>query len=484
MSLIELCDLILQNLTNSLTTEIVFGIEAAFLAILMPLTIFMIQSDSERTPRWERVLIIRNIIKGPNQLFAIFLGSIVALSTSMQNHSSQITSGLFLIAVLVQFSALIRAYKWLNAFENETANSFRQKTREKFLNNLADHEKLDFWSDVFSSRTPTVLIEQRQLLKTFYSSVIKLNSDSRKQAALIAEFNSALDRIHLYDYQIYESFINFLKQTIKLDHNYENYDFELNRVTEDLLQNLARKSISNNYLIYFFIKEMEYWLDSLNLKLKKKLFGIVAPVLLESFAENNRFDLQDQLPKNWLITSENLEKGIGGIADLMFNEYLDWISPRSLYSYSEKLNWDRGAEIATSTLFPTSDVFVLTDFLIFQWAPWGVLKDESSIHAKIRNFIENEKPFGHISHITFGWESEENHSDHKIDSYCEVAKIITLKKGAFPDLSRIDYLETLIDEINQSNFIFDTEKNVKLENFKAKIEFLRDYIEISNSNKI
>jgi len=163
---------------------------------------------------------------------------------------------------------------------------------------------------------------------------------------------------------------------------------------------------------------------------------------------NNLDFFLEGISNNWLITLSNIEKENNMVSLVLWTRYRSWAQKRIILS---KGNMDDELEFLTYDLFPDTDHATWCKILYFFLSPFPDNVNEDNFIAKLNNFINANKPFGHMFHMVSYWvgdkEMQETNNEHN-----KFTQTIKLAVKLFGNWLSEENLKNYLKKLNQLEF--------------------------------
>lgn len=199
-------------LDNSLSLEALIAVPAIFVALLVPITFFLMERND--LYGFDKNVILSRIILAKVSIPLTLLVSIV-LPLKVSILSVLLTITLLIVIIVV----LTRTYKWMTSVELlKYKTTYKQDMRLKFIGSIKDDvEKVDTWNLILNDEN---LLEknQRGLVNEFIKAVKSVNDSKYRysKSNLLALMSRNIRKIDFSDIQSYEDLVVFSIEYFKL----------------------------------------------------------------------------------------------------------------------------------------------------------------------------------------------------------------------------------------------------------------------------
>lgn len=380
---------------STLSVEALLGIAAGLIAILIPVSVFLIDKN-DTSLIWDKTLILERILSAKRLLAATAL---LLLPLTLWGHE-WLRLPLFLlfcVGVGIYFWSLVKAYKWLRVAESGTPpeETYRLRQRIQYLEGLRDDEKLMIWSLTWQTpRERRAIIEDRKLMKCFIESVSVSPTGGGSDARMIQDLTANITNIQVTDWIVYEQVLvaninwltNFESKNKKSSKKRAIENIELEAALQDLLRELIHIGLQK--VTHVFFATIETGLSDKSEKQKKEfLRDYIAPVYLDAL-ESSEDDnsIWNRFPDKWKITAPLLTSNSWGAPFAWAEWYLNTVTER--INDGREQEFDRVLEHTTRYLVPDVDSILWANILIFVCSSYS--------DSRVQNFISTSKAFGHI----------------------------------------------------------------------------------------
>ena len=426
--------------TNQVTTLI--GVETFVVALLIPLALFLLGSESASIAQWEKVLLLREVVKPLHQLCAF-----LAISLSILAWGSNLEVNLFLLVlffggVSIQLISMKSAARWLNSLEVIHADNYRENARVRFIGKLGEAELLNFWFLVLSSEKEKTFLENRKLMQMLFG---QLSDSSLKHQSRLEVLKCVLgnfEKIEMRDPVVQEIVFDFVFGALSADFEEAVSDgarFEFQRTSESFLDMAIVKSFEQNYLLVGLFRHIKTYLNQPVPKAPERIIQAMAHQLFETDNE----DVWQLFPPEWLVTTQSITSQDIGVPHRIFDEYIRWITKNQSQLSGQNIEINLKADLITSRLFPAVDIFLLSHFIILQYSDFLSTPNESWDFARVRNFIESNHAIGNFGRTRMGvtdtTDLQKRHHQEKLE-----AKGLVSNTAYFPILRSQDSLRKLL----------------------------------------
>lgn len=396
---------------NSISVEGLIALPALMVGFLVAIAIFNFE-DSKRGLQIDVPTVISQVVKVNSVLLAIFFVSLVVIFWPDNTNTNTIyvlafLTPLYLVGLVLLTRSLTRAFKWARSIETGQNNNFRAIARTRYLEHLDDNEKRDAWEKIWQADDGTrKLINERQLIKLFVSSVKNIRDKSEFAPWLVQDLISTIATIHLDDPVIMQELVNFCMGDSYGFTDEDNIDDRRNAGELHYSMNLRRlyfailkQSLQHNDNSFFtLIDASRAYLREHELK-EHKFIQAFAPNFFEYIKDRtNEYWIWETLPDDWKVTLNNLTSdSIGKVSFAWLNAYVRWLNTHELLS--DKPIDDMSLDKVTRNILPSTDPIVWARLYAFHWSPYGSNEGEDSEYAQVKNYIKNHPTFGYMSHV-------------------------------------------------------------------------------------
>lgn len=465
-------------LDERMPIEVLIAIPALLVAVFVPIAIFMVDSKDNAFV-WDKAVIFRKVLKSEK----LFLGIIIFIFVPIFWKFGQIRALLLLPlfwSITVLLLAIVESYKWLIIIEAKDHNqeSYRTKKREEYLKTLDDEQKQIIWPLTWKlNRSSRGVVDERKLVKIFIENMESMQSPD---ASILSNFIVNLEQVNLMDPVIHEDLIKFsLKNagylTTEEPLTYMPNAFDFKETVRGLYFAIVEKDLNSNFGFYSLFNHTRKYIKENNIN-EGVFIKNFAPQFF-SILENNKqaHKVLDGFPKEWKITYSGVEdENTRPVTLGWLDAYMHWIVERNLLAYnSDKTPYDAIADSITEGLIPNIDLPVWSNFIVFHWTSYGQSKEETSEHAKLRNFVEGIKRFGLISKVHAFWENEKEGAEARFAKEREIEINET-----FDLATRTTIFPLLLDDKTLNNYLKEIKEYQTTEKDSAKKEKLSDLKEL------
>lgn len=284
-----------SNNLSKLTYDGLIATSAAILALLVPISFFLIENIGNRQSgsiEWDKTIIFKYVI-GIKTLVALTFITFTLIFWDFLS-IRPLLFFIYLSGVIMMFYFFRRCYKWIMIRDSEGMN-YRNKLRIKMLGELREDRDLDIWITVLESNFSIVDLDEKEILSMYVKYYKDRNSYEIKSQLLLEfiknitiTFNNS-DIFHrfvfevvedcssnrdsvstLYVFRVREFFESYLK-SLEIDEG-ESYhfaahfeEFVTNNDVEDLEYFLMDK-LEGRSLFNFLYDHLDYnteWVDKI-----------------------------------------------------------------------------------------------------------------------------------------------------------------------------------------------------------------------------
>ncbi len=420
-------------LDGSISLEALIAMAALFVAVLIPLAIFLIDNKSNTGFVWDKAVVLTKILNAP-----LLMISLLSLTLPLLFWDASIAWKPFLVVVfaagvILLMRAMVRAYKWLKVAETGFDDTYRNKKRLEYLKTLPDSDKKAIWSLTWGDTDGRALIDDRTLVKEFIKHLESISDKAGAGTTMLREFMNYMDKLQLSDPIVYEEIFNFsMKWASHLAHDdldeSEN-PLQFRSTVRRLFFDLMERSLADMFMRYLFFDGIKKYLEKNKKVDEAQLVKRIAPNYFPALEKiESNYSSWEEFPEHWKISIKTLTGERAGCALEWLNGYMRWITTRNLLSGKEETKYDRFADDVTQHLFTKVEPIMWSDLLILHWSPYGVKEGEDSITAQVRNFIELNKTFGLIGRTVGFWGEDENNDNFRKEYTAQKEEILELNK--------------------------------------------------------
>lgn len=455
-------------LYTNIALESLIGMSTLMIAILIPLSIFIIGSNPDHMYTWDKAVIMSKVLNAPRLFLAVFLLSMPLLFWKSSLEVKPEIVGLYIIGLIVLTTSIVKAYRWLRILEKGLGQTYRTKIRIKYLKKLKINDMCVIWPLVWSDIREHGLIDERELLDEFMKQIDALNDRNKSKIGtpILQEFILSLDKIDISDPVLYDKISEI---GLKWSGNLINDNLcKFNLLGKKLFFDLMEKSLNDRVLsVLFYSSLKKYFMKKDNdfIKAGETITNKFFSIIEQSDAVN--FVLED-FPEEWKVSLSNLTEKNHFMSEIWLNSYMKWVTSRKLLINPKTFKYDEFASRVTKTLFPFVDIVMWSDLLILHWAPFELRADEDPISTQVRNFVELDKSFGYIGRA-IEFSPIEIANKLFIDKYYqEQDEVLGLIKDTniFPNFKDISILDKLINAFSLLKF----EKGTVLERKSIRVK--------------
>jgi hypothetical protein len=451
---------LIKFLSAELLPTLMQNIGIAFIAILIPLVLFIFSMEEEYLFEWDKIVILDKVINAKHLIISFGL---IFFPLFFWNYDSYILKFIlfliFLFGVSYMISILFNSYRWIKTVEikgQHDSNSFRNILRNKYLEevtNLSEKEKV--WSLTWRKDIPNIL-DERNFIKKFIINIDTLvNNDSLDMLMRYLQiFNEFIDKRSLYDSVIFRALFprllewNFLffkrenqEKEIDTKRWYIIYEIETNlkRLIERFVLSSLQKA--NSFLLFKILKEQTNGKD---VNFLKSLFSqSICSIMFENVVNSNQhYDIWNHyFPNEWKITKETLEDPDNIMSRIWLRNFFQW-APNRILSVEEGNDFDEKLDDVAKELFPSVEPIMWAKILTFLFRPW-------SNNYRIKSLVEKRPNFGAFGRVYTSWDSEGKAEDSFFKAIEEQSQAtIEIALILFPSQFTKVKLEKFITELN------------------------------------
>lgn len=431
---------------NNISVEGLIALPALMVGFLVAIAIFNFE-DSKKGLQIDVPTVISQVVKVNNVLVAIFLSSLIVIfwphnTNTNTVYAIPVLTIPYIIGLILLTQSLWRAFKWARSIETGKDNSFRATSRRHYLEHLNDNEKRDAWEKIWQADDGTrKLINERQLIKLFVSSVKNIKDKSEFAPWLVRDLISTIATIHLEDPVIMQELVNFCmgdsygftdEDNINDRRNAGELHYSMN--LRRLYFAILRQSLQRNDNAFFtLIDASRAYLQEHDLK-EHKFIQAFAPNFFEYIkGRTDEYWIWETLPDDWKVTLNNLTShSIGKVSFAWLNAYGRWMNGHELLS--NKAIDDMSLDEVTRNMLPSADPIIWARLYAFHWSPYGSNEGEDSEYAQVKNYIKNHPTFGYMSHVItfFGDSDSETETRKQMANTTDEALNIASRTTIFP----------------------------------------------------
>lgn len=446
-----------SNNLSKLTYDGLIATSAAILALLVPISFFLIENIGNRESgsiEWDKTIIFKYVI-GIKTLVALTFITFTLIFLGFLS-IRPLLFFIYLSGVIMMFYFFRRCYKWIMIRDSEGMN-YRNKLRMKMLCELREDWDLDIWTAVLKSDFNNVNLDEKEIL-SMYVRYYKDRNSYEIKSKLLLEFTKNIT-------------ITFNNSDI-----FHRFVFE---VVEDCSSN--RDSISNLYA--FRVGEFfESYLKSLETD-EGECYNFATH--FEEFTNNNdvgalKYFFMDMLKGRLLFhflydhlerPAEWVDKIINSFNDtkkksLLESIFLLWI--RDMYSKKEKeLNMFRLSNL-TEKIFNELNMAIflnLLNFLLYLQTDangYGANNREEAI----KEYVNSKKRFYGVDSGFVFWGDQDVKELNNTRDANTFKYFVESSHPEFDPFHRPKFLQDIIDILNS----MDDDKTHVLERQLTKLK--------------
>lgn len=318
---------LLNELFEKMKIEALFAITATILALLIPLAIFMIEtngSSEDGSVLWDKMVIFTQVIHVKLTVFGIMCITIPLVFWGYEEFRLIIII-LFFVGQGIMVMLLNNCYKWIISKRLKTTN-YRNKMRLRYLDRMNNTQEIkETWQLVWESEKNRVGMNEKDLVSKFFHQ-LKMNKDYKDKGILLSTYVPNMEV--KYDNQnIIEDFLYSEIEQEKVS-NPKNYFYKVRY--QQMYQEYSKQSLSDEILLYQFNERLNKFIICKENSVMETFINTVGFELLETmrwnYIENIRLEkfiqLKDFFPENLNFekNKESEEK-----QKIIFELFINWI---------------------------------------------------------------------------------------------------------------------------------------------------------------
>lgn len=401
---------LLLVILSSVNQDGIIALVSGLLALLLPLVIFLMDKNISQSLKWDKMVILQNVINPAK--FLIMIGCLLLpllwWKDSPPNKLNNYLAAIVIIGLVLYTFMLIRIYKWISNWNDKDPNGYQVKMRTKFLTDFKNNRQfLSSWEEIFSMEDASNAAFPDKLIfvKSFFNLLEEdeLNSDTK--FFLLRSFNSQLNSLKLDNYEaanfFYDHFIAYYFNNIQEKEN------KRLKVTADITMNLTinriKKDPTEEMQFFHCMKNAFDNNEPEEIKRFIKLYGEKL-IVLDTDTQAT-FSYWEWFPREWLIHS---------VADLDVPYKKEWFVKLNNILLNEIISSDQidyqniskrsiSLQNTLEHMLPDIDLIAYADlFYLFTFYLTSVKKEEPINY--LNKWITSPRSFGWASgvHIITG----------------------------------------------------------------------------------
>lgn len=400
---------------KELISTIIFGIDTGSLAaclatissLYIPVAILIYQDFKEKHAfnefEWDKTVLLQEVIKGQQILGAILISSISVILWNYPNIWVKVALLIiFTAGIVILIKNLVRLFEWFmsNKVGRAKHNNYRQEQKIKFLQGLDPNTSLDVWSNLFG----TIELENSYLkdyLKIFFDKFSKTEKHNLWQYEFCLTKN--MERLYYWNPDVQKIIVDFAFDVYKKREDKSDIGYCKRTIVQKMMALLA-KSNDCPYISatrYFDMKLSNMDDQDIFDAVKNFSFDILQEVLMsyDSIPERKRgYNFEIFPVEKWTITKlpNNKNKRENAKAMGLFVSYLNFL-PAYIGMDEKEIKEDRAAFLDMIVFGLSNETIsrkiIRVVSIFFNRSCFGVYENESSNHALIRTFIDNDYHF-------------------------------------------------------------------------------------------
>ncbi|QEA46295.1 hypothetical protein FGL72_03850 [Leuconostoc citreum] len=401
---------LLLVILSSVNQDGIIALVSGLLALLLPLVIFLMDKNISQILKWDKMVILQNVINPAK--FLIMIGCLLLpllwWKDSPPNELNNYLAAIVIIGLVLYTFMLIRIYKWISNWNDKDPNGYQVKMRTKFLTDFKNNRQfLSSWEEIFSMEDvsnaafPDKLIFVKSFFKLLEEN--ELNSDTK--FFLLRSFNFQLNSLKLDNYEaanfFYDHFIAYYFNKIQEKEN------KRLKVTADVTMNLTINRIKKDPTEEMqFFHCMKNAFDNNEPEEIKRFINLYGEKLIVLDTDTQAtFSYWEWFPREWLIHS---------VADLDVPYKKEWFVKLNNILLNEIISSDQidyqniskksiSLQNTLEHMLPDIDLIAYADlFYLFTFYLTSVKKEEPINY--LNKWITSPRSFGWASgvHIITG----------------------------------------------------------------------------------
>lgn len=320
---------------SSSLPPLIQNIGLAYLAILIPMVLFIFSFEKNGLFFWDKSVILSKVIQVKKSLLCTAYILFFPLFWEYYNlvFKSFLFTG-FLIAIVQLYQSLKISYQWIAVTEvkgERDERNIRDKLRTEYLDELKDQYEIEkIWSLTWRKKIKNI-IDEHYFIKKFHTHVILLANEGNKEAlvACLLNFEEFMNKRNLEDIFIFAKLLN-----LALHLNFLFYKnrkttkgYILNNIIENLLNKFLVQALQNNMLSSILFGQLEKQIEDKDHEYIQQLFN---STICDTFFQHignakSSFDIwQHAFPQQWKITLKSMREN-NLIAILWFEKFIHWV---------------------------------------------------------------------------------------------------------------------------------------------------------------
>lgn len=390
-------------INEALSVDALIAMAALLVAVLIPVALFLAESTRDSGFRWDQAVIAKKVINAPMLYFAFFMLSIPLVFWDVAIPLKPLLVVLFIAGVFIVSKSLLQAYKWMIVNESGPRETYRTKMRLAYLSSLKANDRAAVWSLTWTKDdADRALIDERVLVKTFLDQIQDTYSTPESARDMLQSFFGYFEHLRLDDPVIYEQVLEFAVRAgeglyTRTPTNAEVGEYSFRHTARRLFFAVMNRSLKQSFMSYMFYDQLKKIFATLTKSKQLKILKSVAANFFPDDPDDDSDEAWHDFPDEWKVTDENLTNSNKDYAFVWLNAYMRWITSRRIYSSSDDFILDKAIDRVTEHLLPKIEPILWGQMFSLHWAPYGTHEGEDNHTAQVRNWIQSNRTFGHIS---------------------------------------------------------------------------------------
>ncbi|MFL2114923.1 hypothetical protein [Leuconostoc carnosum] len=299
---------VVLSILTSINQDGIISLVSGLLALLLPLVIFLMDKNISQILKWEKIVILQNVIN-PSK-FLVMIACLLLPPLWWRDSPSNILNKCLVTVIFIGLVfytfMLIRIYKWISNWNEKDPEGYQVKLRTNFLTDFKNNRHfLPSWQEVLSEKDanyaafPDRLIFFKALFKLLEEKELEINS----KIFLLSSFNSQFDSLKFDSIDtvkfFYDNFVADYFDTIPRTRNKifqtaadKTMNLTINRITKDSMESMQ------------FFYSMKIAFDNNENKTNKKFIEKYGEKLIVLDVDTQaNFSYWEWFPSEWTIHS-------------------------------------------------------------------------------------------------------------------------------------------------------------------------------------
>lgn len=214
----------MEQFLNSISLEALIALSGIFVALLLPISLFLLESiggENSRTLNWDSRVILSKVLNVEELFFYILLVSVPLIFWDIQKLVSLL---LIILGYMGLIITLFNAYQWIISRSKDYFSwhkpksdmTYRNIKRLEYLNSLnTESEILEVWATIFQTKG-WIGVDKQKLMEAYVEALGKI--------AKIAEGKAEIRKFTHFQYE--EELMSYLIHSLDGKYDDSNFSFD------------------------------------------------------------------------------------------------------------------------------------------------------------------------------------------------------------------------------------------------------------------